>query len=191
MLALPGSSAQIAFTNGATSSFSANTVLSKRVCQSSQLRPSGFSWSEKLVQGFAAALMVKLERQGAVGQTTCFSRVSLLDRSFFLCNLSSLFFSPRPYGHRCYLPTSRFIPRARQSSPHFRDLGKDATLRLNLKREVCGRNCRKKAFSPPLLLLPSSPWALLLTHIFPSAFSALFSRSQGSNSLFGICMPLR
>lgn len=86
LLAPPGSSVQIAFTNGAISPFSgysANIVLSERVCQSSQLHPSGFSWSKKLVQGFAAALMVKLERPGAVGRTTCFSHVSLLDRSFF------------------------------------------------------------------------------------------------------------
>jgi len=81
----PCSSAQIAFTNGVTSSFSgysANIVLYERVFQSSQLHQSDFSCSKKFVQGFAAALIVKLELQGAVRQPTYFSQVSLLDHSF-------------------------------------------------------------------------------------------------------------
>lgn len=86
LLVLPCSSAQIAFTNDAISSFSgysANIVLYEHVFQSSQLHWSDFSCSKKLVQGFAAALMVKLELQGAVRQTTYFTHVSLLEHSFF------------------------------------------------------------------------------------------------------------
>lgn len=137
------------FTNGEMSSFSgysANIIV--RVFQSSQLHRSDFSCSKKLVQGFAAALMVKL--QGAVGADfrllSCFTPRLLF--SLFL-QLQLLVFLVWDLQLWCYLCLSQFIPGAQQSSPHFRELGKDMTLPVNLTRAVCGRNCRKKSFPPP------------------------------------------
>lgn len=61
-------------------------------------------------------------------------------RSLFFCSLNSLFFSCGIYlGHVLRL----------SKAPLASELGKDAFL-LNLERVVCGRNCRKTAFSSPL-----------------------------------------
>lgn len=133
--------------------------------------------------------MVKWELQGAVRQTTYFSHVSLLDRSFF-CNLSSLFFSHRTYSHQHYLCMSQLTPRARQSSPHFSELGKDVTPLVNLKRAVCGRNCRKKAFSPPSSSHPTRGCCCSPTFsqaLFPLDFHGVKEapRSLGFTCLWG------
>lgn len=92
--------------------------------------------------------MVKL--QGAVGADfillSCFTPRLLF--SLFL-QLQLFVFLVWDLQLRCYLCMSQFIPGAQQSSPHFRELGKDMALPVNLKRAVCGRNCRNKSFPPP------------------------------------------
>lgn len=142
------------------------------------VRPAAPKW-RLLEQGVSPRCWCSLTRAAGSSQTTHFPYISLLDHSFSAA--WNLYFS--------HVESTWACPWAQQSPPPFR-AGKRC-FRTKPRKSSLWKKLQKNSFFFPPLILPSSPWVLLLTQIFPSTFSALFSWSQGSSWLFGIYMPLR
>lgn len=109
----------------------------------------------------------------------CMLLSSFTPPSLFSCNLSSLFFLCRIWW---YLGTVRFKPGPQQSCLTLESWEKMWLSYFTQTEQLVVENTGKKSFLFPVL--PSSLWALLLTHTFPSAFSALFHRiNEATHSL--------